>query len=91
MDFFSGVAEILRLWAEGADWNKIQAARGFNTVLTVLCWVVPTTIITLGFGIDSWRELPVARFLGFRPSTPAEDSAWAERARDLDKDGAPDI
>jgi len=91
MDLIAWLAEPLRLWIEGAPWSAIQATYGFQTLVIVACALVPASIIALGFGVNSWRELPVAWFLGFRPTPPEDDSSWAERARDLDKDGAPDF
>lgn len=98
MDVLSAAAEVTRLWLEGGDWTKLQASEGFHVLVGVACWVAPTTIIGLGLGVESWRELPAAMFLGFGRKPP-EDSAdgadgetnWAERARDLDKDGLPDF
>ena len=79
---------------EGGDWSKIQATEGWRVLVGVACWVAPTTIIALGIGVDSWRELPVAMFLGFgrKPDDGVNGEAqWAQRARDLDKDGLPDF
>ena len=89
MDFVSGVAELIRVWAEGGDWAAIQATRGFPILLATACWLIPSTIIALGIGATEWRETPLAAWLGVRPDDPHE--GWAENARDLDKDGLPDF
>jgi hypothetical protein len=94
MDLLSAAAEVARVWMEGGDWTKIQATEGFHVLVGVACWVAPTTIIALGLGVDSWRELPVAKFLGFGRNPDERvngDANWAERARDLDKDGLADF
>lgn len=83
------VAELIRIWIEGASWEDIRAAEGFQLIVLSAAWLIPASIIALGFGAESWRELPLARALGFAP--PAEDGDWVERARDLDKDGTYDI
>lgn len=83
------VAELIRIWLEGGSWKDILAADGFQLVVATACWVVPASIVALAFGVDSWRQLPLAAALGFSP--PAKDEDWAERARDLDKDGLPDF
>lgn len=91
MDSLAAIAELVRVWMDGGDWTKIQATEGFRTLVGVAAWLAPMSLIALGFGVDSWRELPIATFLGFSSKDPKDDPNWAERARDLDKDGIPDI
>jgi hypothetical protein len=89
MDLVSGLAEMLRIWIEGGSWEEIRAARGFSHVIATIAWVVPSTIIALGIGLTEWRETPLAWLLGVSPHDP--DADWAERARDIDKDGVQDF
>ncbi|MND05888.1 hypothetical protein D3C83_269360 [compost metagenome] len=55
----------------------------------ILAFVVPSTFIALGIGMTEFHETPMGRWFGLMP--PPDDEPWAERARDLDKDGLPDI
>lgn len=89
MDVLAGLAELLRLWLEGASGDEIRSSRGFGVVMGLAAWLIPLTVIALGIGLTEWRETPLAVWLGFSPRDP--DSDWAVRARDIDKDGAPDF
>lgn len=88
MQELAWIAELIRLWLEGGTWADIQAARGFQMLVTLAALLVPTTIIALGIGLSEWHETPLGAWLGARG--PRDDN-WAERARDLDKDGLPDF
>lgn len=79
---------MLRVWMEGGSWADIQATKGFHFVLIGAAWLVPTTVIALGIGMTEWHETPLGAWIGAR--RPADDN-WAERARDLDKDGVADF
>lgn len=81
--------EPLRIWIEGGTWAEITASRGFVSLAGTMALVLPSTLIALGIGLTEWRETPLAMWLGVRPDDP--DEGWAERARDLDKDGLPDF
>jgi hypothetical protein len=39
--------------------------------------------------LTDWRDTPLAAWFGVSPQDP--DADWALRARDIDKDGTPDI
>ena len=84
------IAELVRIWLEGGSWADIRAAQGFQILVLTVCWAVPASIIAAAFGVDSWRQLPIAWVAGFRPNL-ADEEGWVESARDLDKDGTPDI
>ncbi len=84
------MSEPVRIWLEGGSWEEIQAAEGFRILLLLSAALVPSSLILLGIGgWTEWRDTPVARWFGISPVGPHEN--WAERARDLDKDGAPDF
>lgn len=84
------LSEPVRIWLEGGSWEEIQAAEGFRILLLLSAALVPSSLILLGIGgWTEWRDTPVARWFGISPVSPQEN--WAERARDLDKDGAPDF
>ena len=83
------LTEPIRIWIEGGTWAEIQSARGFQMLVMLAAFLVPSTIIGLGFGMTEWRETPLALWFGVSPNDP--DGDWAERARDLDKDGTPDF
>lgn len=91
MDVVSGLAEMLRLWIEGAPWEAIRASSGFHTFVVTMAALVGSSIVGLGIGLCDWRETPLANLLGVSPHDPDADANWAERARDLDKDGSPDF
>jgi len=82
------IAEMVRVWLEGGAWADIQATRGFSTLVAMAAFLIPSTIIGLGIGRTEWHETPLGAWLGAR--NPPDDN-WAERARDLDKDGLPDF
>jgi hypothetical protein len=89
MQELAWLAEVIRVWAEGGTWAEIQATAGFRMLVTIGAWLVPSTIIALGIGLHEWHETPLGRWFGARPDPNAE--GWAERARDLDKDGIADF
>jgi hypothetical protein len=90
MQELSWIAEVIRIWIEGGTWQDIKAAEGFRMLVLLAAILVPSTVILLGIGgATEWRSTPLAIWLGFSPDDPDEN--WAERARDLDKDGEPDI
>lgn len=84
------LAEPIRIWLEGGTWAEIKAAHGFQALVLLAAALVPSSLILIGIGgAGEWRESPLALWFGFGPRT--EDETWAERARDLDKDGSPDF
>lgn len=88
MQEFAWIAETLRVWLEGGSWADISATQGFQHLVLLAALLVPSTVIALGIGATEWRETPLGVFFGAKP--PVDDN-WAERARDLDKDGSPDF
>jgi hypothetical protein len=88
MDVLAGIAEVIRIWIEGGSWADVTAAHGFQAVVSFAAFAVPSTLIALGIGMTEWYETPLGMWFGARPQ---EDEHWAERARDLDKDGLPDF
>ena len=90
MQGLSWIAELIRIWAEGGTWAEIKAAPGFAMLVMLAAALVPSSLILIGIGgAEEWRATPMARWFGISPVDP--DANWAERARDLDKDGQPDI
>jgi hypothetical protein len=89
MQELAWIAETLRVWMEGGSWADIKATDGFQHLIILLAALIPSTIIAMGIGLTDWRETPLAQWLGFNPRDP--DADWAERARDLDKDGTADF
>ena len=90
MQELAWLAEIVRIWLEGGTWADIQAAPGFRALVILAAWLAPSSIILVGIGgWTEWRETPFAAWFGFARRDPNED--WAEKARDLDKDGMPDF
>lgn len=84
------LAEPVRIWLDGGTWAEIKAAPGFQALVLLAAALVPSSLILIGIaGAHEWRESPLALWFGFGPR--AEDENWAERARDLDKDGSPDF
>ncbi|MGE0830764.1 MAG: hypothetical protein AB7O04_15625 [Hyphomonadaceae bacterium] len=79
--------EIGRAWNEGG-WEAVRALPSFWIVVLGAAALVPPTIIFIGVG-DDWRETPLAAWFGLQPNEDEEN--WAIRARDIDKDGMPDI
>lgn len=89
MQELAWIAEIIRLWLEGASWAEIKAAPDFMMLVMGAAVLVPSTLIALGIGAMDWHETPLGRYWGARPN-PREDN-WTERARDLDGDGMADF
>lgn len=90
MEALTSIAELLRIWIDGGSWADIQAAHGFRILVGLAAWLIPSTIIMLGIGMTEWHETPLGIWLGARGPSPDEEN-WAERARDIDKDGMPDF
>ena len=88
MQELAWTAETLRVWMEGGSWADIQATKGFEFLVVCAAWLIPSTVIALGIGMTEWRETPLGAWMGARG--PGNDD-WAERARDLDKDGLADF
>jgi hypothetical protein len=89
MQELAWIAEVIRIWIEGGSWAEIKAAHGFQTLVGLAAFLVPSTIIALGIGLMDWHETPMGMWLGARSNEDEEN--WVERARDLDKDGMPDF
>lgn len=90
MQELAWLAEVIRIWLEGGTWADIKAAPGFVTLMFLGATLIPSSIILLGIsGAADWRETPLAMWFGLGPRPEHDD--WAERARDLDKDGIPDL
>ncbi|MFZ4122489.1 MAG: hypothetical protein ACOYKM_12585 [Caulobacterales bacterium] len=66
---------------------------GAKQMALLLAFAVPSTVIALGIGNTGLRETPLGAWFGFgeREAQPGTESDWVRRARDLDKDGTPDI
>lgn len=91
MDLLSWILEPLRIWLEGGSWAEISRSGGFTMLVVVICFVVPASLFALAYGVESWRKTPIGWLLGVRPEDPADDRDWLYKARDIDKDGIPDI
>ncbi len=90
MQELAWLAEIVRIWLDGGTWAEIKAAPGFMALLLLAAVLVPSSLIAIGIsGWTDWRETPIAAWFGIARRDPNED--WAERARDIDKDGMPDF
>jgi hypothetical protein len=90
MQELAWLAEVIRIWAEGGTWAEIKAAPGFAMLVGLAAALVPSSLILVGIGgFEEWRDTPIARWFGVSPVDP--DADWAERARDIDKDGQPDF
>lgn len=89
MQELTWLLEPIRIWLEGGSWAEINSSRGFMSLALLLAGLVPSSLITLGIGTTEWRETPLAQWFGINPCDP--DAGWAERARDLDKDGMADF
>lgn len=90
MQELAWLAEIVRIWLDGGTWTEIKAAPGFMALLLLAAVLVPSSLIAIGIsGWTGWRETPMAAWFGFAGRDPNED--WAEKARDIDKDGMPDF
>lgn len=79
----------LRIWIDGGSWAEISAAPGFVALMLLGAALIPSSLIAWGIGTASWRETPLAQWFGVAKRDP--DADWAERARDIDKDGYPDF
>jgi hypothetical protein len=88
MQELAWLAEPLRVWLEGGSWADIQATQGFRTLAVLAAALIPSTLIALGIGMTDWHETPLGVWFGAKPP---QDDNWAERARDLDRDGTPDF
>ncbi len=88
MQEFAWIAEVIRIWLEGGSWAEIKATPGFQMLVLLAAALVPSTLIGLAIGMTDWHETPLGAYFGAKP--PADEN-WAEHARDLDKDGTPDI
>lgn len=90
MQELAWLAEVIRIWLEGGTWAEIKAAPGFVMLVLLSATLLPSSLILLGIGgFSEWRETPLAGWFGVSREDP--DADWAARARDLDKDGSPDI
>jgi hypothetical protein len=91
MQEIAWLLEPIRIWLEGGSWAEVKASQGFIALVLLASALVPSSLIALGIGIGttSWRETPLAQWFGVDPGDP--DADWAERARDLDKDGMADF
>jgi len=90
MQELAWLGEVIGLWLRGASWAEIKAAPGFFLLVMLSAALIPSTFIALGIdGWTDWRRTPLAIWFGVSSDDP--DADWALRARDLDKDGAPDI
>lgn len=84
------LAEPIRIWLEGGTWAEIRSAHGFQMLVLLAAALIPSSIILVGIGgAHEWRESPLALWFGLGPRP--EEENWTERARDIDKDGAPDF
>jgi hypothetical protein len=90
MQELTWLAQIIGIWLGGGSWADIQAAPGFQALVLAAAVLIPSSLICVGIaGWTDWRETPLAAWLGFAPRYPDEN--WAEKARDIDKDGTPDF
>ncbi len=89
MDLLLALIEPVRTIVHGGEWKGLLASEGFQHLLVAMAFAIPSSLIALGIGTTSWRETPVAAWLGINSRDPAE--GWAERARDTDGDGRPDF
>ena len=90
MQELAWLAEVIRIWLEGGSWAEIKAAPGFFMLVMLAATLIPSTLILVGIsGWGEWRDTPLATWFGFNREDP--DADWALHARDLDKDGTPDI
>ncbi len=90
MQELAWLLEPIGIWLNGGSWAEIKAAPGFLMLLITATALVPGSLILMGIGgFEEWRNTPLARWWGVSERDP--DADWAERARDLDKDGTPDF
>ncbi len=84
------LGEVIGLLLRGASWAEIKAAPGFFGLVVLSAALIPSTLILVGIGGSTeWRNTPLASWFGISPEDP--DADWALEARDIDKDGIPDI
>ncbi len=89
MQELAWLAEIFRIWLDGGTWTEIKAAPGFQALVLLTAWLIPSSLILIGIdGLTEWRATPFAMWFGL---THDPEEGWAERARDLDEDGEPDF
>ncbi|MGD9979937.1 MAG: hypothetical protein AB7H66_09100 [Hyphomonadaceae bacterium] len=81
--------EPIGIWLQGGTWAEIKSSQGFVALLLLSSVLVPSSLIAVGIGTTTWRETPLAQWFGVDPREP--DGDWAQRARDLDKDGWADF
>ncbi len=82
--------EPIRIWLEGGSWREISTSPGFVLLMFSVVALIPASVILVGIGgWEEWRKTPLAMRFGVSSDDP--DAGWAERARDLDKDGTPDF
>lgn len=81
--------EPIGIWFSGGTWEQIKASKGFMHLVLLAAVLIPSSLIAMGAGLADARETPLARWFGVNPRS--RDADWAERARDLDKDGRPDF
>lgn len=90
MQEIAWLLEPIRIWLEGGCWTEIKASEGFVALALLSAAIIPSTLIMIGVGgWAEWRQTPFAQWFGF--ASEDRDANWAERARDINKDGAPDI
>ncbi len=72
-------------WMDSGDPRDLLA----SPAGAALAFILPSTIIALLIGFTHLRETTLAAWIGMFRGEPEAD--WTERARDIDKDGAPDF
>ncbi len=90
MQELAWLMEPIRVWMNGGSLGEVVSTPGFLMLAATAALFVPSSLILMGIGgLDEWRKTPLAWRFGVSPEDP--DANWAERARDLDKDGTPDF
>jgi hypothetical protein len=89
MQELAWLLEPIGIWLTGGDWTEIKYSQGFISLAILGAVLVPSSLIAVGIGTTEWRETPLAQWFGVDPADP--DADWADRARDLDKDGWADF
>ena len=82
--------EPIRVWLAGGSFADGVHTDGFLHLAALFAVAVPGTIIAMGIGMTEWHETPLGAWFGARAPDPNAET-WVDRARDLDKDGMPDI